>query len=67
MKMMARRAGAAAAQDPALRLVPADRNVEFRPGGVLHTVHGTFQLMRGEFGFDAATGKTSEELVVEAG
>jgi len=77
MKMMARRAatalawtiawaGAAAAQDLALRFRPADTKVEFTLGDVLHTVHGTFQLTRGEFQFDGSTGKASGELVVDA-
>ena len=77
MKMMARwaamavawavaGAGAAAAQDLALRFGPADSKVEFTLGDVLHTVHGTFQLTRGEFRFDGATGKAFGELVVDA-
>jgi polyisoprenoid-binding protein YceI len=73
MKMMARWAlvavvwaGAAAAQDLAVRFGPADTKVEFTLGGLLHTVHGTFQLARGELRFDAATGKASGELVVAA-
>lgn len=72
MKMMARWAavaiawaGAAVAQDLALRFGPADTKVEFTVGDVLHTVHGTFQLTRGEFRFDGATGKASGELVVD--
>jgi polyisoprenoid-binding protein YceI len=59
-------AGVAAAQDLALRFGPADTKVEFTLGDVLHTVHGTFQLTRGEFRFDGATGKASGELVVDA-
>jgi len=59
-------AGAASAQDLALRFAPADTKVEFTLGDVLHTVHGTFQLTRGEFRFDSATGKASGELVVDA-
>ena len=77
MKMMARRAaaavawavawaGMAAAQDLTLRFGPADTKVEFTLGDVLHTVHGTFQLTRGEFCFDGATGKASGQLVVGA-
>jgi polyisoprenoid-binding protein YceI len=33
---------------------------------VLHTVHGSFLLKRGDIRFDAATGKASGELVVDA-
>jgi polyisoprenoid-binding protein YceI len=75
MKMMARWAaaawaiawaGAAAAQDLALHFAPADSKVEFTLGDVLHTVHGTFQLKRGDLRFDGATGQASGELVVDA-
>jgi polyisoprenoid-binding protein YceI len=73
MKIMARWAAlgmacavVTAAQDLALRFGLADTKVEFTLGGVLHTVHGTFQLTRGELRFDGATGKASGELVVDA-
>jgi polyisoprenoid-binding protein YceI len=56
----------AAAQDLALRFQPADTKVEFTLGDVLHTVHGTFQLKRGELRFAADSGKASGELVVDA-
>ena len=73
MRMMARWAlvavawaGVAAAQDQTLRFGPADTKVEFTLGGMLHTVHGIFQLTRGELRFDGATGRASGELVVDA-
>ena len=40
--------------------------MEFTLGDVLHTVHGTFQLERGNIRFDPATGRASGELVVDA-
>ncbi len=55
------------AQDLALHFDAADTKVEFTLGDVLHTVHGTFQLKRGEFRFSADGGKASGELVVDAG
>jgi len=59
-------AGIASAQDLALRFGPAETKVEFTLGDVLHTVHGTFQLARGEFRLDATGGKASGELAVDA-
>jgi len=50
----------------ALNFAPADTKIEFTLGDVLHTVHGTFQLVRGGLHFDAATGKAGGELVVDA-
>lgn len=54
------------AQTVALRIDPAQTQVEFTLGAVLHTVHGTFRLERGEIRFDPATGSASGELVVDA-
>jgi polyisoprenoid-binding protein YceI len=54
------------AQTVALRIDPAQTQVEFTLGAVLHTVHGTFRLQRGEIRFDPATGSASGELVVDA-
>jgi len=54
------------AQPVHLRLDPAQTGVEYVVGTTLHTVHGTFQLKRGEIEFDPATGKASGELVVDA-
>jgi polyisoprenoid-binding protein YceI len=45
---------------------PAQTKVDFTLSDVLHTVHGTFQLTSGTLSFDAATGKASGELVVDA-
>jgi len=54
------------AQDTALQIDPGRTKVEFTLGDVLHTVHGTFVLTRGNVRFDTATGKASGELVVDA-
>jgi polyisoprenoid-binding protein YceI len=59
----------AAALDPqetVLQIDPGQTQVEFTLGAVLHTVHGTFRLKRGEMRFDAASGSASGELVVDA-
>jgi polyisoprenoid-binding protein YceI len=59
-------AGSLDSQTVALRIDPAQTQVEFTLGAVLHTVHGTFRLQRGEIRFDPATGSASGELVVDA-
>lgn len=45
---------------------PARSEVHFTLGAVLHTVHGTFQMERGEVSFNAASGQASGSLVVDA-
>jgi polyisoprenoid-binding protein YceI len=57
--------GAAVAQETALQVDPAQTKVEFTLGDVLHTVHGTFNLKRGDVRFDSS-GKAAGELVVDA-
>ncbi|MCU1232133.1 MAG: YceI family protein [Candidatus Solibacter sp.] len=47
-------------------LDPTQTKVEFTLRDVLHTVHGTFQLTTGSLRLDAATGKASGELIVDA-
>jgi len=59
-------AGTIPGQETALRVDPARTTVEFVLPSLLHTVHGTFQLKRGDLRFDPATGKASGELVVDA-
>jgi polyisoprenoid-binding protein YceI len=54
------------AEDTVLQIDPAQTKVEFTLSDVLHTVHGTFLLKRGDLRFDAATGQASGELVVDA-
>ncbi len=53
------------AQETALQIDPDHTKVEFTLGDVLHTVHGTFVLTRGNIRFDTVTGKASGELVVD--
>jgi polyisoprenoid-binding protein YceI len=54
------------AEDTVLQIDPSQTKVEFTLADVLHTVHGNFLLKRGDIRFDAATGKASGELVVDA-
>jgi polyisoprenoid-binding protein YceI len=49
-----------------LTLVPECTKVNWTLGDVLHTVHGTFKLQKGEITFDNETGKASGEVVVDA-
>ncbi len=55
----------AAAQERAFQLDPAQTEVKFTLGDVLHTVHGTFKLKRGALQMDP-TGKIAGEIVVDA-
>jgi polyisoprenoid-binding protein YceI len=59
-------AGDSLPQGGTFALDPAQSKVEFKLGDVLHTVHGTFQLTSGTLRFDAASGKASGEIVVDA-
>ena len=59
-------AGTIPGQETTLHLDPAQTKVEFTLPSVLHTVHGTFQLKRGDLSFDPAGGRASGELVVDA-
>jgi len=54
------------AADINLELSPAQTHVTWTLGDVLHTVHGTFRLTRGNVRFDSVTGKASGEIVVDA-
>lgn len=47
-------------------LDPAQTQVNFTLGAVMHTVHGSFQLKRGAVRFDPAGGKAAGEIVVDA-
>ncbi len=58
-------AGVASAQETVLQIDAAHTKVEFTVGDVLHTVHGTFTLKRGDLRFDSS-GKAAGELVVDA-
>jgi len=59
-------ASTACAQESAVDLDPAQTTIEFTLDTTLHTVHGTFKLKSGHISFDAATGKASGEIVVDA-
>ena len=54
------------ANDAALAVDVSRARVEFTLGDVLHTVHGRFTVKRAGVVFDAATGKASGEIVVDA-
>jgi polyisoprenoid-binding protein YceI len=49
-----------------LQLTPGGTQVNWTLGDVLHTVHGTFKLKRGDILFDPESGKASGEVVVDA-
>jgi polyisoprenoid-binding protein YceI len=53
------------AQETDFQVDPAQSNVKFTLGDVLHTVHGTFKLKRGELQLEPA-GKMAGEIVVDA-
>ena len=47
-------------------LTPETTEVHWTLGDVLHTVHGTFKLRRGDIVFDPDTGKASGQVLVDA-
>jgi polyisoprenoid-binding protein YceI len=53
-------------EETVLQIDPSQTKVEFTLAALLHTVHGSFLLKRGNIRFDAATGKASGDLVVDA-
>lgn len=48
-----------------LELKPESTKIQWTLGDVLHVVHGTFDLRRGNIGFDSETGKASGQIVVD--
>jgi polyisoprenoid-binding protein YceI len=54
------------AQEVAAQLDPVQTKIEFTLGSTLHTVEGTFKLKSGAIRFDAATGKMSGSIIVDA-
>jgi len=54
------------AADYHLELSPETSRINWKLGAVLHTVHGTFKVKRGDIHFDPDTGKASGEVVVDA-
>ena len=59
-------APAAWAQGTTLHLARDQTSIKYTLGDVLHTVHGTFQLKQGALQLDAAAGKLTGEIVVDA-
>jgi polyisoprenoid-binding protein YceI len=49
-----------------LNFVPAKTTIKFKLGDVLHTVHGSFDVRRGDVRFVPATNKISGEILVDA-
>lgn len=49
-----------------LNFVPAKSTVNFTLGDILHTVHGSFNLKRGDIRFNPATNEIRGEILVEA-
>ena len=56
---------AAFAADYHLELTPQATKISWTLGDVLHTVHGTFQLKRGDIHFDPESGAASGVVVVD--
>jgi polyisoprenoid-binding protein YceI len=56
----------AAAQEVALKVDSSKSTVTFTLGDVLHTVRGTFKVVRGTLRFEPASGQISGEIVVDA-
>ena len=56
----------AAASQTTFELDPSHTQIKFTLHDPLHTVHGTFQLKRGNIQFDPDTGKASGEMVIDA-
>ena len=56
----------ARAQETVLELDPAQTQIGFTLGDVLHTVHGIFKLRQGTISFNPATGQAGGLIVVDA-
>ncbi len=54
------------AQRADVHLDPAVTQINWTLGDVLHTVHGTFKLQKGDIWFDSATGQAGGMLIVDA-
>ncbi len=54
------------AQETVVEFDPAQTDIDFTLGTLLHTVHGTFRLRQGTIRYDPATGKASGQVVVDA-
>src|SRR5262249_38254035 len=49
-----------------LQFSPADTSIKFTLGDILHTVHGSFQLKRGEVEYDSVADAVRGTLVADA-
>jgi polyisoprenoid-binding protein YceI len=58
--------GVARAQETVVTFDAASTKVDFTLGATLHTVHGSFQLKRGQVRFDASTEQASGEIAIDA-
>jgi polyisoprenoid-binding protein YceI len=58
--------GIAETQDLEFKVDPQHSSIKFTLGDVLHTVHGSFQLSRGNLRLDPATKKLSGEIFADA-
>ena len=54
------------AQPTVIELDPAQTQIAFTLGTLLHTVHGSFHLKQGTIRFDPVTGKAGGAIVVDA-
>ena len=59
-------AAPAQTQEVVLDFVPAQTTVHYTVEATLHTVHGSFDLKRGQVHFNPSTGAISGEIVVDA-
>jgi len=59
-------APSARAQESVVQIDPAQTKIEFSLGSTLHTVHGMFAVKSGTIRLDAASGKMSGAIVVDA-
>jgi len=53
-------------QDLTLQFVPADTRINFTIGDILHTIHGSFRLKRGEVGYTLTAATVRGVLIVDA-
>jgi polyisoprenoid-binding protein YceI len=53
-------------QQLSLQFTPAECRIQFTLGDILHTVHGSFKLKRGDISYDLMTNSVSGAMVVDA-